>query len=317
MPFLSIAPRHAPAATLPPITAVAFAPEGDAVVVGSQAGVEVRTWPALQQTTKLPAELANVHDLAFSPDGKMLAVAGGEPGAEGTVELYGWPQRHLIRRVSPHEDVVYAVAWRSDGKQLALASGDQRVGLLTIAADTSARYLDGHSRAVLAVAFLAHDGSLLSGGVDASIRLWDTSANSSRRTLTNHTRTVNDLKVRPSLDDQTLPIIATASDDRTVRFWQPTIGRLVRFARLESAPLALAWSPDGKLLWAACRDGHVCGIDSDSAAVTRDVLAIDGVAYTVALAPDGGILAGGSNGRLRNITDHNDDSANNGQTPTE
>jgi WD40 repeat protein len=261
----------------------------------------------------LPTELTNVHDVAFSPDGKMLAVAGGEPAAEGTVELYRWPQRELICRESPHDDVVYDVAWRGDGREVALAGGDQRVGLLTIAADSSTRYLAGHSRAVLAVAFLNHDGSLLSGGVDASIRLWDTS-NSTRRTLTNHTRTVNDVTCRPSQGARELPMIATASDDSTVRFWQPTIGRLVRFARLESAPLALAWSSDGTVLWAACRDGHVRAVDPESAAVTQDSPAIDGIAYTLAVAPDGRILVAGSNGQLRIIPAQNEDSAIGGQS---
>jgi WD40 repeat protein len=308
---LSMAPLNVPAATLPPITAISFTPDGNAVVVGSQAGVEVRTWPELRRTATLPTELANVHDLAFSPDVKVLAIAGGEPAAEGTVELYRWPERDLIRRVNPHDDVVYAVAWSGDSQEVALTSGDQRISLLTVASDSPPRYLEGHSRAVLTAAFLAQEGILISAGVDASIRLWDTTANSTRRSLANHTRAVNDLKVRPSRGDNELPMIATASDDRTVRFWQPTIGRLVRFARLESAPLALAWSPDGTLLWAACRDGHVRAVDPDSAAVESEWPAIDGVAYTLALTPDGSILVGGSNGQLRSIPNRQSDSARN------
>jgi WD40 repeat protein len=295
-------PQQSAAATLPPITAVAIAPDGSAVVAGSQAGVEVRSWPELERTATLPTELTNVHDLAFSPDGKLIAVAGGQPGAEGTVELYGWPGLELVRRVSPHDDVAYAVAWRGDGKELALAGADQRVSLLSASAESPPRYLAGHSRAVLAAAFLPDDHTLLSCGVDASVRVWDTPAMSTRRTLTNHTRAVYDVKVRPNQSEQSLPMVATAAEDRTVRFWQPTIGRMVRFARLESAPLALAWSPDGLLLWAACRDGHVRGIDPDTAAMTRDIPAIDGVAYALVIAPDGTIVIAGSNGQLRRIT---------------
>ncbi len=43
-----IASTQAAAATLPPITAIAVTPDKAAVVVGSQAGVEVRAWPSLE-----------------------------------------------------------------------------------------------------------------------------------------------------------------------------------------------------------------------------------------------------------------------------
>jgi WD40 repeat protein len=249
----------------------------------------------------LPTELANVHDLAFSPDGKVLAVGGGHPAVEGGVELYRWPEKELIRRVNPHDDVVYAVAWRPDGREVILASGDHRLSVVGVSLDTSARYLEGHSRAVLTVAYLPNDASSLSGGVDGTIRVWDISRGATLRTLANHTRTVTDLKVRPSDDSQPNSMIVSAGEDRTVRFWQPTIGRLVRFARLDSPALALAWSHDGQLVWAACRDGRVRAVDPSGAAVVKELPAVDGVAYAIAIAPGENLLVGGSDGQLRRI----------------
>ena len=289
------------AATAPPITTVAFTPDGTAVVAGSQAGLEVRSWPELVLVARLTTELSNIHDAAFSPDGKLLAAAGGEPGVNGAVELYRWPQQDLIRRDVPHDDVVYSVAWRSDGEELALASGDQRVGILSATRVSPPHYVEGHSRTVLAAEFLPGNRGLLSGGVDATIRLWDVAARISRETFNNHTRTVNDLKMRPSRDDQELPMLASAGDDRTVRFWHPTVSRLIRFARLESAPMELAWSADGLVLWAACRDGRLRGIDPGSAIVTSSVPGIEGVAYALAVAPDGSVVIAGTRGQLRRI----------------
>jgi WD40 repeat protein len=296
------APAGLLAETLPPITTIAFTPDGREVVAGSQAGLEVRSWPALARIATIPTELLNIHDLAFSPDGTFLAVAGGQPGAEGTVEFFTWPKRELVRRVSPHNDVVYAITWQSDGKELALASGDGRVGLLNFPIESAARYFEGHSRAVLATAFLNKDNGLLSAGVDTSLRLWDMPSRSVLRILSNHTGDIHDLKVRPTSAPDSEPIVASAGDDRTVRFWQPTIGRLIRFARLESAPLALAWADDGSVVWAACKDGHLRGIDPTDASVRSDLRAIDGIAYTVAVAPDGSVLVAGSEGQLQ-ITD--------------
>jgi WD40 repeat protein len=170
---------------------------------------------------------------------------------------------------------------------------------LNVAAESPTRYLEGHSRAVLAATFLDKDDGPLTGGVDASIRLWDVPNRTTRRVLSNHTSAINDLKVRPSDDPQALPMLASASDDRTVRFWQPTIGRLVRFARLDSVALALAWSADGRIVWAACKDGRLRGIDPTDASEKSVQSVIDGVAYSLAVAPDGRILVAGSNGQLQ------------------
>jgi WD40 repeat protein len=296
-----IVSANAAAETLPPITAIAVTPDKTAVVVGSQAGVEVRSWPSLERLAALPTELANVHDLLFSPDGKTLVVVGGHPAVEGGVELYRWPEQELLHRATPHDDVVYAVAWRQDGQELALVSGDNRVSVLTVEKEPAARHLEGHSRAILAVAYLPDDGGLLSGGVDHSIRLWDIAKRTTQRTLANHTRTVNDLKLRPNANSRSLPLLASAGEDRTVRFWQPTIGRLVRFARLDSPPSALVWETHGQVLWAACRDGRVRAIDPETAAVVKDLPAIHGVAYAVAIAPDENLLVAGSNGQLRHV----------------
>src|SRR5262245_47777234 len=63
----------------PPVTALAFARDGKSVVVGSQAGLEVRAWPGLHRLRRLPTKLPNVHDLAFAPSGELLLAAGGAP----------------------------------------------------------------------------------------------------------------------------------------------------------------------------------------------------------------------------------------------
>ncbi|MEX2171499.1 MAG: hypothetical protein WD851_19425 [Pirellulales bacterium] len=281
----------------PPITAVAFTPDYSAVVVGSQAGLELKSWPALEHLSNFPTELINIHDLAFSPDGKLLATAGGVPAEYGTIELYRWPERTLLRRIDVHDDLVYSIAWRSDSRQFGAASADQRVSLHDVAMQTAVRQLDGHSRGVLATVYLSDD-QLLTAGVDATIRLWDTAASMPLRTFTNHTRPVHDLALRPGTGDAP-PMVASCSDDRTIRFWQPTIGRLVRFARLDSAPLAIAWTANGKTLWAACHDGQLRAINPDDATVEHDLPALTGPAYCVAVAPDGTLLVAGTDGQLR------------------
>jgi WD40 repeat protein len=107
--------------------------------------------------------------------------------------------------------------------------------------------------------------------------------------------------LRPQ-DGESPPWIATCSADRTVRFWQPTIGRLVRFARLDSEPLAIAWLPDGSQLAVTSVDGHVRLLDPITLKITQDSAAIEGWAYSLAVHPGGKALAvGGARGELRRV----------------
>src|SRR5262245_242589 len=99
----------------PPITAAAFAPDGKYVLIGSQAGIEVREWPALTLVRTLTTELGHVHDIAFSPQQDQFAAVGGSPAETGAVEFWTWPMGSLSARLEPHEDLIYKAAWRSDG----------------------------------------------------------------------------------------------------------------------------------------------------------------------------------------------------------
>src|SRR5262249_5590377 len=143
-----------PARPAPPVTALALSPDGQAVLVGSQSGIEIRSATTLEKTGTLPTEIPNVHDLAFSPDGKTLAVAGRVPGKRGLVELYSWPEGKRLRSAAPHRDSVYKLAWAVDGKTLFTAGGDSLVGEHDVGTLKTARTFGGHSKGVLAVAVL-------------------------------------------------------------------------------------------------------------------------------------------------------------------
>jgi WD40 repeat protein len=288
-------------ATDPPVTALAFAPDGKVVLVGSQDGIQVRTWPDLKSERTLPTQLAHVHDLVFSPNGKSLAAVGGSPSESGTAELFQWPEGTLLHRVQPHKDLIYAAAWSADSAALVTASADQTARRLDARTGKATTVYEGHSRSVLAVVFLPGDKQLVTAGVDESLRIWEAGTGKPERILSNHTRPVNGLAVRPTTDPSAPPLVVSISDDRTVRLWQPTLGRMVRFARLPSEPRAVAWTADGASILAAGKDGQLRVIDSETVEVRTTFPAVEGVAYSLAVGPDGSVLIGGQSGQLKRL----------------
>src|SRR4029450_12515820 len=95
-------------------------------------------------------------------------------------------------------------------------------------------------------------------------------------------------------------MVASCGADRTVRFWQPTIGRLVRFAKLPSPPTALAWTASGSHVLAACEDGKLRSVNPETIEVAEFAPALTGFPYSVAALPNGsGALLAGAGGQLR------------------
>lgn len=285
------------ASAQPPITALAFARDGEALVAGSQLGIRVRAWPSLKHHRDLETALPQIHDLVFSPRGDRLLVGGGAAGQYGGFEMFSWPDGRLLHEELDHQDVVYAVSWADDNSEFATASGDEHVATWHTVTASPKLMLTGHSRLVLAACYIPGTELLVSAGADQSLRVWNRASGDLVRTLDNHTDVVRDLAVRPVRDG--LSMIASAGADRTVRFWQPTIGRLIRFARLPAEPLSLAWTDDAARVIVGCSDGHVRMIDPDTVEILTDQAVVDGWAYAVAVAPDGSEIAvGGTGGRI-------------------
>ena len=281
----------------PPITDLAFCPEGASIVACSQDGLQVFSWPDLEKQRSIPVSFRNPHCLAFSDDGQRIALGGGDPSENGGVEIFSWPQCISLMSFVDHEDSVMEIAW-SGNQKIVTASRDRR--LIKYDLETEERVLsyEGHSRGLTAVCMLSQ-GSMVTAGHDASVRVWDNDSGTLLQTLSQHTRPVNAMAVCPS--DSALTMVATAAGDRTLRLWQPTIGRMMRYIRLESEPLDIAWLNDSVVV-ASCVDGRLRCVDFENVKIVENRPAVESWAYAVAVHPkDGSLAIAGSRGQICRI----------------
>ena len=255
----------------PPITAAAFTPDKTGVVIASQAGLRLLSWPDLSVSRTLPTELENIHHASFSPDGQRLLIVGGVPGVSGDAELLNWPAGTLISRCTLHTDVIYESNWSPNGRTFVTASADGFCKVVDATTGKIRTQFNGHSRAVVTASFLDED-LCISGGVDQTIRVWKATDGTLLRTLNNHTQTVNGLTMPPNSTGGPTNLLASISEDRTVRLWQPRIGRLVKFAKLPSQPRCIVWSADAGTLNIATNDGMIHRIDVTTMRTTAETM---------------------------------------------
>src|SRR5262249_6178301 len=142
-----------PIGPLPPVAAVAFSPAGKFLATGTCGRVAVWALTAGQPGKMLTNVLGGVNDLKFSPDGKTLAVAGGQPSARGDLRLFDTADWKLVASLGGHLDTVSCVSWSPDGTKLASASFDKTVRLWDVKAAMVLHTFTGHSDFVYAVAF--------------------------------------------------------------------------------------------------------------------------------------------------------------------
>jgi len=201
--------------------------------------------------------------VAWSPDGTRLATASNDP----RMRIWNIATGKTTTTHTGHTDGVSSVAWSPDGTCLATASWNKTVRICDPATGQTLTTLIGHKRGVTAVAWSPDGTHLATASWDQTVRIWNPTSpqhgpwplrllNPRLRpiaTLTGHTDRVN--AVAWSLDGAHL---ATASDDQTVRIWDPATGKTTTtLTGHTSAVTAVAWSPDGTYLATADRHGTI------------------------------------------------------------
>lgn len=282
--------------TSAPMTCLKFTGDGQFLLGGSQSSLKFWHFPSRDLAGELATELEAIYDITFSPNGQLVAVSGGIPGEAGIIELWDWNSKQLVRKATLHEDVIMQVDWAADGNNLVTAGFDGTVVVWDWHSQQIVSTFAGHSKPVLSVRCWGAD-RILSGGVDQSIRLWSASTGSVQRQFDNHLGPVSEILLEPNSGEQRTRRMISIGEDKTVRLWQPEIGRLVRFQRLPSVPVAGAWDQNSNSVLVGCENGTLYRLESESLMIIAANETGVGLIQSIAIEPNSGqIVVAGQSG---------------------
>ena len=124
----------------PVLTALDFSPDDTLLAVSGYHEVLLHKADGSGLVARLVGQSERIESMAFSPDGKSLAVTGGSPGRLGEVQVWDIASRKLTYSLPVTYDTVYGASWSPDGTKIAFGCADNTVRAIDAATGKQVLY---------------------------------------------------------------------------------------------------------------------------------------------------------------------------------
>ena len=275
------------------VYAVAWSPKGDLL---ASAGIDgqVKLWDPVSGRELPVLEVSGgpkaAASVAFSPDGRFVAVGGVE-----LLTLASWAQvfnlqtRRPVRELSGHSGGVMTIAFSRDGQWIATGSYDGTAKLWPVEPIPPSVSLEGHDQVVCAVACSSNGRQVATGSFDQTARIWDADTGLLTQTIPVCFPVVS-LALSPDGNH-----LLTPGADNTACIWQVQTGRQLLALRGHTrAVMAVAWSPDSRSVATGGKDGTARIWHAQTGTERLTLAGHTGWVRALAFSPDGKLLATGS-----------------------
>ena len=225
-----------------------------------------------------------VYDIAFSPDGLVLASGSYDK----TVKLWDVTDRKVLATLRGHQDQVFRVAFSPDGRSLASCSGDGTVIIWDVSTQEKRMMLAGHGDPIMDVAYSGDGGLIATAG--SHIQLWK---QDDELWSTPHSQSFFSIAFSPdqkslACGTRDLIRIRSVADARTLTDLRETRGMVYQLEYSPNGDWLGSASSDGRLaLWDVKRKRHLGAVTADNSAL-----------FTMAFSPDGKHVVTGGRERV-------------------
>jgi WD40 repeat protein len=319
------------------VVAVAFAPDGKTLAaLGKEQEWGVFLWDVARkkQIRRLALGYPNTllgGSVAFSPDGRYLASMSGD----STVHVWEVAAGQAFHASEHHQQGIGTLALSPDGKVAASGSSEGTVHLWEVATGKELGRLAGHREGVSLMAFGADGKTLITRDKDHTrMHWWDVAAGTETRCVRGPWMNSNGAALAP--DRKTLAVLdanapkfvhvleadtgrethrfETAAEERgrsgltyspdgkwlasTRQVWSTATGKVVRQIAADEPNVALAFSPDSRLL-AALQQNRISLWEVDQEKPPRQLSFGPWGCTCLAYSPDGKLLAVGGRESVR------------------
>ncbi|MEY8837423.1 cytochrome C [Cribrihabitans sp. XS_ASV171] len=214
-----------------------------------------------------------------------VAIGGDELFSAGDdFTLRRWPGGAVMGR---HKGKIVSIALSR--AHVATASWDGSIGIWPRDGQEG-RLLGPTGSGVNALAFTKDGSRLFAAGVDGGLHLWDVATGTVMQEILSHGFGINEIVLGPGEE-----WLAYGAVDGVTRILDLSTGEERDFTLDRRPILALALSPDGRLLAVGDGEGYIMVIDTRSWRIAHDFrAALRGPIWALAFSPDGqNIHAGG------------------------
>ncbi len=157
--------------TAPAITSMEHSPDGRLLAVAGYHEVLIHQADGSGLVARLVGLAERIQKVAWSPDGRKIAVTGGSPARLGEIQVWDVEKRKLELSKPLTFDTLYGASWSPDGRFLAVGCADNALRAIDAASGEETLFMGGHSDWVLDTVWSTDGKHLVSCGRDMSVKL--------------------------------------------------------------------------------------------------------------------------------------------------